>query len=98
MALDADGFKAIKVWGCDLYENIWVLGYKQSNSEDIYKTFCLGNDYDMVGGGDSSGAPKWRTPKIENETYTHMKEIASSGMYALGIDNKDRLWEWGSHK
>ena len=52
----------------------------------------------MVGGGDSNGAPKWRYPKISNETYTHMKQIASAGMYALGIDNEDRLWEWGGHR
>jgi hypothetical protein len=54
----AEGYKAEKVWACDLYDNIWVLGYK--DGESIKKTFCLGSDYDMVGGGDSNGARSWR--------------------------------------
>ena len=28
MALEAEGYKAKRVWGCDLYDNIWVLGCK----------------------------------------------------------------------
>ena len=31
MVNQAEGYKAEKVWGCDLYDNIWVLGYKEED-------------------------------------------------------------------
>ena len=97
MVNDAEGYHAEKVWGCDLYDNIWVLGSKKNeNGDTVKKTFCLGSDYDMVGGGDSNGARNWRSPKIPDDIW--MEQIQSSGMYALGIDNNGDLWEWGGHR
>ena len=97
MVNHAEGYKAEKVWACDLYDNIWVLGSKKNDDGTIVKkTFCLGSDYDMVGGGDSNGAKNWRSPKLPENIW--MEEIQSSGMYALGIDNNGDLWEWGGHR
>lgn len=90
----AEGYKALKVWACDLYDNIWVLAIKEG--EDGKKIFCLGSDYDMVGGGDSNGARSWRTPKIPENTW--FEQMESSGMYALGVDNHGNCWEWGGHR
>ena len=96
MVNQAEGYHAEKVWGCDLYDNIWVLGSKKEEGKTVKKTFCLGSDYDMVGGGDSNGARNWRSPKIPDGIW--MEQIQSSGMYALGIDNNGDLWEWGGHR
>lgn len=69
MVNDAEGYRAEKVWGCDLYDNIWVLGSKEEEGKTTKKTFCLGSDYDMVGGGDSNGARNWRSPKIPDDIW-----------------------------
>jgi len=50
----------------------------------------------MVGCGDGTAAPKWRSPIFPEGTY--MKVLASEGMTAFGIDQDDNLWEWGDHK
>ena len=76
MVNHAEGYKAEKVWACDLYDNIWVLGSKKNDDGTIVKkTFCLGSDYDMVGGGDSNGAKNWRSPKLPENIW--MEEIQS---------------------
>jgi alpha-tubulin suppressor-like RCC1 family protein len=89
------GFKAIKCWACDLYQNIWILATKDGDPS-VRQIFAAGGDYDMVGCGDGTAAPDWREPIFPAGTY--MKSIASSGMSAYGIDQDDNLWEWGDHK
>lgn len=86
------GWLAKRCWACDLYTNIWVL----AENGDEQKTFSLGNDYDMAGLGNGSGAPKWEKPIFPEGTY--MTEIWSEGMVAFGLDQAGYMWEWGSHK
>jgi len=71
MLEEAEGYKVIRVWANDLYHNMWVLGEKEDDStkKKTFKTFSLGSDYDMAGCGDGSGAPKWRSPKIPENTW-----------------------------
>ena len=93
---NAEGYKAERVWACDWYGNFWVLASKEEdNGEKTYKTFCLGSDYDMVGCDDSDGAPKWRSPALTEGRY--FTEIASQGMYMIGMDQTGALWEFGDH-
>ena len=89
---ETEGWKPIQCWACDLYCNVWILAEKDGQK----RIFAAGGDYDMVGCGDGSAAPKWRCPIFPEGTY--MKILASEGMTAYGIDQDDNLWEWGDHK
>ena len=83
MTAETEGWIPKQCWACDLYCNVWILCENVANPA-LKKTFSAGGDYDMVGAGDSSGAPKWRSPAFPEGIY--MKSIASKGMSAYGID------------
>ena len=68
---ETEGWKPIQCWACDLYCNVWILAEKDGQK----RIFAAGGDYDMVGCGDGSSAPSWRSPIFPEGTY--MKEIAS---------------------
>lgn len=84
-----------KVWGNNQYDNVWATAtHKDDPSKQM--TFCLGGDYDMCGRGDGSGCQVWKKMKLPENVY--LVDIASEGMYAVGLDNEGHVWEWGSHK
>ena len=83
MTTETEGWIPKQCWACDLYCNVWI-SCESSSDPTKHKIFAAGGDYDMVGCGDGTAAPKWRAPVFPEGIY--MKTIASAGMSAYGID------------
>ena len=86
-----DGWKARKVYSAiDSASSAWVT-CEDANGK--MQTFAIGDGYQKLGAGTSSGCGK--PTKLDVPDGVYMTHIESQKNHAIGVDNQGAFWSWG---